>query len=75
MFDNDSGPDDGENAIDGEIDGFIARDVRSSDVCVDGAAHLDGDPNSNVCVDPKLTRPGRRRERRPDGGQPDDRRG
>jgi hypothetical protein len=54
---NTTGTDDGENAIDGEIDGFIARDVRSSDVCVDGAPHSDGEPNSNVCADPKLKGP------------------
>ena len=76
VYDNNTtGPDDGENAIDGEIDGFIARDVRSSDVCVDGSAHLDGDPNSNVCVDPKLTGPVGDENVNQTARQPDDRRG
>ena len=46
--------------FDGEIEGFFARDVRSTDTCVEGAAHPDGDgaaPNSNICADPKLADP------------------
>lgn len=56
VFGNTGASDIKGNAFDGEVNGFIdARTVRSSDVCVEGAAHPDGDPNSNVCVDPKLT--------------------
>ncbi len=58
VFGNTGASDVKGNLFDGEIDGFTdARDVRSSDVCVEGAPHADGDPNSNVCVDPQLKGP------------------
>lgn len=60
VFGNTGATDNAENPSDGEINGFVARDVRSSDTCVHGSPHPDGDgadPNSNVCVDPQLTGP------------------
>lgn len=48
------------SASGGDLFGFSSRDVRSSDVCDGGAPHGDGDgtdPNSNLCVDPKLQAP------------------
>ena len=50
----------GETVSDTPIAGFAARDVRSTDVCVDAAPHPDGDgtdPNSNRCVNPALATP------------------
>ncbi|HEX2233048.1 MAG TPA: hypothetical protein VHG69_06755, partial [Thermoleophilaceae bacterium] len=52
--------DDPEDGSDGEVFGFPERDVRFSDLCVDGAPHDDGDgsdPNSNLCTDPLLVGP------------------
>lgn len=61
VFGNTGASDDSEDDFDGEIDGFAeSRDVRSTDTCVAGAPHADGDgtaPNSNICTDPKLKGP------------------
>jgi hypothetical protein len=43
-----------ENGAGEDVAGFLDRDVRSSDTCVEGAAHP-GD--GNVCVAPQLTAP------------------
>ncbi|HEX2232684.1 MAG TPA: hypothetical protein VHG69_04900, partial [Thermoleophilaceae bacterium] len=60
VFDNTGHEDDPEDGSDGEVFGFPERDVRFSDLCVDGASHDDGDgsdPNSNICTDPLLDGP------------------
>lgn len=65
VYDNTGATDLPQFESDGEIDGFafytdggeqVERDVRSSDACVEGEPHPDGDgsdPNSNICADPQ----------------------
>jgi hypothetical protein len=70
---NTGAADNPEFPLDGEILGFFERDVRSSDTCVDGEPHPDGDgadPNSNVCVDPELAGPSGDENVNQTGGSP-----
>ncbi len=66
VFHNEGAADVAGIPFDGEIAGFFDREVQSSDVCVDGAAH---DGTGNICANPGARRSGGRRQRRPDGGR------